>query len=135
MHNNYCMQEVHSHLVLWSKSRVFTSTQMSTCNDSLQAEHSIMVQSDLLGILQVHKTGTFRVDFIFFSFLRPFLTGNDSAFSAPRHLIRWGRNLPLVKTKLPDSFPLASAAADARVNSPQSTVPFESPCQHEKNYA
>ena len=92
-----------------------------------------MVQSDLLGILQVQGTGTFRVDFIFFSFLRHFLTGNDSAFSASRHLIRWGCIYSWSKTKLPDSFPLASAAADARVNSPQ--FHSKSPCQHEKNDA
>ena len=95
------MAEVQSHLVLWSKARAFKSTQMSTWNDSLQAEHSIMVQSDLLGIRHVQKTGTFTVDFIFFSFLRHFLIGKGSAFSASRHLIRWGHICSWSKTKLP----------------------------------
>ena len=83
-----------------------------------------MVQSDLLGIRQVQKTGTFTVDFIFFSFLRHFLTGKGSAFSATRHLIRLGHICSWSKTKLPGSSPLASGAADARANSPQSAVPF-----------
>ena len=119
--NNYTWQEAHSHLVLWWKAQVFTSTQMSTQNNFLQADHSIMVQSNLLGIRQVQKTVTFTVDFIFFSYLRHFLKGTGSAISTSRHLISicsWS------KAKLPGYSPLASAAADARASSPQSAVSF-----------